>query len=281
MSAPIITLTTDFGTADSFVGAMKGVIHGINPDATLVDITHDVPPQDVAAGAFTFAVACGYFPEGTIHVLVVDPGVGTARRPLVVTSPDASFVCPDNGILSYVYASGTAAQQRQRRRDGELFAPEQVALPPGWQAFHLTNAHYWRHPVSSTFHGRDLFAPVAAHLSRGERPDTMGEPVDLVTAITVPKPTLHDGHIEGCVLHVDHFGNLITNIEAGMLPVETRIMIEVAGRKLHGLASSYQEGTPLVAIVGSHGYLEIAAANGNAAEMLGMGRGGEVSVTLL
>ncbi len=274
MAQPVITLTTDFGLTDPFVGTMKGVVLDICPEATIVDITHEVPPQDIHAGAFLFDTAYHHFPRGAIHVLVVDPGVGTERRPLLVVGPDALFVGPDNGLLSYVYAREGGPEPRAKP-----YQSAQVELPPGWRAYHLTNHRYWRHPVSDTFHGRDIFAPVAAHLSTGVSPEAMGAAVNRVTAFGTPRPTERDGELLGCVLQVDRFGNLITNIEAGALSnAEADIVIEVAGQRVHGLARSYQEGTPLVAIIGSHGYLEIGAKNASASEMLGLGVGGEVKL---
>lgn len=274
MAGPVITLTTDFGARDPFVGAMKGVILGINPQAAIIDITHDVPPQDILGGGFAFETACHYFPPGTIHVLVVDPGVGTSRRPLLVIGPDANFVCPDNGILSYHYAGAGFAVP-----EAGPPTPTPIPLPTGWQAYHLTNSQYWRQPVSSTFHGRDIFTPVAAYLSRGVSPESLGQPLAEVMALPVPRPQENRGKLVGCVLQVDRFGNLITNIPAGLLaPLNGRVLVEAGGRQIRGLASSYQDGEPLLAIIGSHGYLEIAAANSNAAQVLGVTTGAEVRV---
>ena len=276
MAGPVITLTTDFGTADPFVAAMKGVILGINPQAAIVDLTHDVPPQDICSGAFLFDSAFHLFPQGTIHVLVVDPGVGTSRRPLLVTGPDAYFVGPDNGLLSYCYAHASFPVP-----EGDSFADTQTALAPGWEAYHLTNQQYWHHPVSSTFHGRDIFAPVAAYLSRGVPPSRMGAPVDEVAAFAIPRPHEADGKLVGCILHVDRFGNLITNIREGELArSNAHMVVEAGGHLVHGLATSYQDGASLLAIIDSHGYLEIAAANRSAAELLGLGTGDEVRVGL-
>ncbi len=276
MARPVITLTTDFGTADPFVGTMKGIILGINPEASVVDITHEVPPQDIHAGAFLFDAAHQYFPPGAIHVLVVDPGVGTGRRPLLVVSPTARFVGPDNGLLSYLYAEAGAPIP-----PGESFEDGESPLPDGWRAYHLTNHQYWHHPLSSTFHGRDIFAPVAAYLSTGVPPEAMGAAVDTVTAFVVPRPVERDGKLVGCVLQVDRFGNLVTSIQASLLfSADADIVIDVGGHEVQGLAGSYQEGTPLLAIIGSHGYLEICAANSNASQMLGLGVGDEVRVGL-
>ena len=275
MAGPIITLTTDFGAADGFASALKGVILGINPGATIVDITHEVPPQDIRAGAFVFGTAYSYFPSGTVHVVVVDPGVGTSRRPILVTGPQSAYLAPDNGVLSYIFAEakGPAAPS-------DAFVNAEVALPEGWRAYHLTNDQYWRHPVSSTFHGRDVFGPVAAHLSNGIAPDAMGEPVETLTAFTIPAPILDGGALLGCVLHTDRYGNLITNVTAEDLSQPgAHAVVHIGGRTIEGLAASYQDAD-FVAIIGSHGYLEVAARDGSATQLLGVATGGAVRVEL-
>lgn len=275
MAGPIITLTTDFGTADGFVGALKGVILGINPNATIVDITHQIPLQDIQAGAFTFDTAHDYFPAGTAHVVVVDPGVGTKRRPILVIGPQSAYVAPDNGVLSYLFAEANKSATQ-----GDAFTNVEVTLPEGWRAYHLTNDKYWHHPVSSTFHGRDIFAPVAAHLSNGAAPGDMGDPVKTITAFTIPTP-IHDGSaLLGCILHADHYGNLITNVTQEDLQRQgAPVTVRIGGRTIEGLAASYQDAD-LTALMGSHGYLEVAARNGSAAQLLGVSAGGEVRVEL-
>ena len=273
MARPVITLTTDFGTADTFVGEMKGVILGVNPDAAIVDLTHEVPPHDIVAGAYLLGAAYRQFPPGTIHVAVVDPGVGTARRPLAVSGPNAAFVCPDNGLLSYVLECEGGSPP-----DGPPLEVGEAGLPPGWVAYHLKNDRYWRRPVSATFHGRDIFASVAAYLSVGEPAAKMGPEVASVQAFRVPRPLAANGRIDGAVVHVDRFGNLVTNIGAALLPSSGAFVVEVGGRRTTGLADSYQSGGALLAIVGSQGTLEIAARNGSAAAELGVGVGGSVVV---
>ncbi|MEX2599393.1 MAG: SAM-dependent chlorinase/fluorinase [Dehalococcoidia bacterium] len=279
MAANIVTLTTDFGTSDAFVGTMKGIILGINPDAKVVDLTHDVPRQDVRAGAYIFDSAYHYFPQGTVHVIIVDPTVGTNRRPLLVRTANATFICPDNGLLSYAFArEGGAAP------DGEPFAPTVATPPDGWTAYQLTNADYWLHPISSTFHGRDIFAPVAGHASRGEPPGNMGVRLDEICVFPVPGPEERDGRLVGAVQHVDWYGNLITNIEATALPKpEENIVVEVGGHQIKGLSRTYADAPgnrdPIV-LVGSHGCLEIALPYGNASEALGVGVGDRVAVPL-
>ncbi|MDA1216038.1 MAG: SAM-dependent chlorinase/fluorinase [Chloroflexi bacterium] len=275
MAGPIITLTTDFGTADGFVGVLKGVILGINPSVTIVDITHEVPPQNIQAGAFTFGTAHPYFPPDTVHLVVVDPGVGTGRRPILVIGPQACYVAPDNGVLSYLFP-----EAQTPAAPGDALTSIQVSLPEGWHAYHLTNSHYWRDPVSSTFHGRDVFAPVAANLSNGVAPADMGDPVDTIAAFVIPTPVLDAGVLLGCVLHTDRYGNIITNVTAEDLPLAgAQVTVHIGGRRIDGLAISYQDAD-LVALIGSHGYLEVAARNGNAAKLLGVSTGGEVTVTV-
>ena len=273
MARPVITLTTDFGTADTFVGEMKGVILGVNPDAAIVDLTHDIPPHDIVAGAYLLGAAYRQFPPGTIHVAVVDPGVGTARRPLAVLGPNAAFVCPDNGLLSYVLECEGGSPP-----DGPPLEVGEAGLPPGWVAYHLKNDRYWRRPVSATFHGRDIFASVAAYLSVGEPAAAMGPEAVSVQAFPVPRPLTANGRIDGAVVHVDRFGNLVTNIGAALLPSSGAFVVEVGGQRTTGLADSYQSGGALLAIVGSQGTLEIAARNGSAAAELGVGVGGSVVV---
>ncbi|MEE9201689.1 MAG: SAM-dependent chlorinase/fluorinase [Dehalococcoidia bacterium] len=248
----IITLTTDFGPGE-YAAAMKGVILGINPQALLVDISHQVEPQDILDGAFVLAATCPYFPPGTIHVAVVDPGVGTGRRPLVVQTPDALFVAPDNGLLSLALKGSE------------------------YQAYELTQPQYWREEVSATFHGRDIFAPAAAHLSLGVSPQDMGRPVADMVKLPLPPVEAVGGEVRGRVIHIDRFGNLITNIRQKDLP-SGPIRIEISGRRIEGLSSHYQAGEELVALMGSSGYLEIAAPGASAARLLSARRGLPVTV---
>ncbi|MDA0798135.1 MAG: SAM-dependent chlorinase/fluorinase [Chloroflexi bacterium] len=271
MQPPIITLTTDFGTADTFVGAMKGVILGIAPDAQVIDLTHEIPPQDVQAGAFTLASVYRYFPPGTIHVAVVDPGVGTRRHPIAVTTDDATFICPDNGLLSYPLDEARAFVDR------DPFAMGRVAVPRDWHAVHLSNADYWRQPLSSTFHGRDIFAPIAGHLAAGVAIASLGTRVMDLAAFAVPRPRTAGDTSIGQVLHVDHFGNLITNLHPANFP-DGRLRIRVGGTTISGLSDAYQDGGDLVALIGSSGTLEIAFRNGNAARTLGVTVGADVHV---
>ena len=198
MASPVITLTTDFGAADGFVGAMKGVVLGINPGATIVDLVHEVPPQDVAHGAFVLAITSPYFGPDAIHVAVVDPGVGTPRQVLLLVEPAGRFVAPDNGLLTYVFAdSSPLVEQENQDRVTEAAVPRKIAVPEGWRAYDLDRPEYWRHPVSDTFHGRDVFAPVAAQLSLGASPDDMGSRVMEVGGLVVRPPSLRGEALHG------------------------------------------------------------------------------------
>lgn len=267
MEQAVITFTTDFGIEDAYVAAMKGVVLGVNPEATLVDISHHIEPQNLLQAAFVLGTACPYFPERTIHVVVVDPGVGTRRRSIILSHQQAVFVGPDNGILGHVI--GAASPQAYPGR------VELVDLPPGFSAHAITEGKYWHHPVSATFHGRDIFAPVAGHLSLGLPPDAFGGAISRIHALTVPTPRRSAGETSGCVLHVDHFGNIITNLRQEDLPAG-RWLIEVGGHRIEGPGESYQAAGGLGALIGSSGYIEIAASNGNAARQLGVSVGDKI-----
>ena len=260
-TSPLITLTTDFGTADPYVGVMKGVILGINPRATIVDISHQIQPQSIQEGAFMIGSSHRYFPEGTTHVVVVDPGVGTSRDAILLVTPSARFVAPDNGVLSYIVGEGCG-------QVSEILASTEVALPKGYRAYRLTNQEFWLHPVSSTFHGRDVFAPVAAHLSLGVHAEQMGEEVHHVTWLPQQQPKWDGDTLVGQVVHIDRFGNLITNIPAGLLESQRIVTVEVKGHDIVGLSASYEEGGWLLAIFGSVGTLEVSVNCGSAAGSL-------------
>ena len=275
---PPLVLTTDFGLADAFVGVMKGVILTINPRAVVVDLAHDLPTQEVAAAAFVLGVNHPYFPPDTIHVAVVDPGVGTARRAVLLVTPTARFIAPDNGLLSGIL---------QDYLDPPPASPGLVSVPPPLVAYDLTNPDYRRHPVSSTFHGRDVFAPAAAHLSLGRPPESFGPPLAELVWLPLAAPVVQSGRVQGEVIYIDRFGNLITNIPAGQLPAAP-LTVSLADRTIPGLSrtfhdpdtapAAYPESPPLIALIGSNGYLEIAVPDGNAAATLGVGRGAAVLV---
>lgn len=258
----IITLTTDFGTRDHFVGVMKGVIAGIAPKATVIDITHEIEPFSIAEGSFTIAEAWRWFPKKTVHVVVVDPGVGSARRPLLVEAGGHYFIGPDNGVFSPILAREAKARVRL-----------------------LKTAKYFHPAVSQTFHGRDIFAPAAAHLAAGVRPAALGPLVTdpVRTRLDLPERT-STRTWNGAVLKVDRFGNLITNYHVSDFPdILRRPISMLAGiHPVDYLVKSYAEapeGEP-VAIVGSSGYLEVVVNQGSAAKLLGCGVGTPVELNL-
>ena len=272
MSIPprIITLTTDFGTSDAYVGVMKGVILGINPNAQVVDITHAVPPQDVHEAAFLIHSASPYFPRGTIHVIVVDPGVGSDRRAIVYQTERALFVCPDNGILTYLL--------QEIENDGKQ-AENIVAIQ---------NPAYCLPEVSRTFHGRDIFAPVAAHLSLGVTLTEIGPSVRDLVRLPMPTLEISDDKLTGKIVKIDIFGNAITNISESLLTSMKAVSTEeissyeirVGSVRLKGLNRAYAEsktGAPL-AIIGSSGVLEIAVNGGSAEAIFGLKRGDTVVI---
>ncbi len=253
----IVTLLTDFGTVDPYAGIMRGVILGIAPDARLVDLTHDVPPQAVEVGSLLLRSAVEFFPVGTVHCAVVDPGVGSDRAPLVVVTDGAVLVGPDNGLLQ---ASAAALGVREVLR--------------------IENEKLFLQPVSRTFHGRDIFAPVAAYLAAGGSPRQVGSSMPGMRSLDAP-PLRADGDtVEGAIIHVDHFGNLISNIPVADIGDGGGADVEIADRRVKGLSASYADAAPgeMVAIEGSWKTLEVACNGGNAAERLGCGVGTPVIV---
>jgi len=277
----IITLTSDFGLTDAYAAAIKGVILGINPDATLVDICHNIKAQGVAQAAFVLKTAYPYFPKKAVHLVVVDPGVGSERHTIVFKTPEGCFVAPDNGVLSYVIARYLA-----RPLSGEPL-PQQpgvarlykAELSKEVEAVAISNSRFFRTPVSPTFHGRDIMAPVAALLSLGLPLVQFGQPLSWLAAFQPPEPErAPGGSLVGHILHVDGFGNLITDIRQEDLPGTDGLTVEVGGRTIDGLASTYAEGRGLLALVGSSGHLEVAMRDGSACSMLGARLGDEVIV---
>ncbi|MBL7125226.1 MAG: SAM-dependent chlorinase/fluorinase [Dehalococcoidales bacterium] len=299
---PIITLTTDFGLTDAYVAAMKGVILGINPEAKLVDICHTIKPQNIAQAAFVLSRAYPFFPEGTIHVVVVDPGVGTERRAIILRTKSADFVAPDNGVLSYVIQQFIKGRLKGRSPFKNHSSPsckedipimergtegvrlinnlQQIELESGLEAVAITKPQFWRSTVSPTFHGRDIFAPVAARLSLGFPLTDFGEVITSVTMLPLPHPyQAVDGSVVGHVIHIDIFGNLITDIKSNDLPqARQAITIEVGNQLISGLSRTYAEGSGLLALIGSDGYLEIALKGGGASAFLDAGVGDEVII---
>ena len=274
-SQPIV-LTTDFGLDDPYVGVMRGVVLGINPGASVIDLTHQIRPQNVGQAGFVLGTSYRFFPPGAIHVVVVDPGVGTARIALLLVTPHGRFLAPDNGVLSYVLRDYLDAPPERAGR---------VEVPKSLTAYSLTNPRYWLHPVSHTFHGRDIFAPVVAHLSLGVCPQALGEPVVHLCWLPSPHPIRQNNTIRGEVISVDHFGNLVTNIPAAMLVETPGIDLHIRGRVIKGLSQTYYGNeqsaeSALVALVGSHGYLEVAVRNGSAALTLGVDVGEPVEIVI-
>jgi len=262
LTNPIITLTTDYGTNDHLVGVLKGVILKINPEAQIVDITHQVTPFDLLDGALSIACAYSYFPARSIHVVIVDPGVGTERRPILVSGQNHYFIAPDNGVLSGIYEKEHPVVVR-----------------------HITSEHYFLQPVSKTFHGRDVFAPVAAWLSKNWQPASMGEEITDFKKFALPKPKEADGLLKGVVQKVDTFGNLITNFRVEDLPAHAaekgEVRLQIGSHPVTKFVPTFAQGAAneAVAYIGSSGFLEIAMNKGSAARTLGLGRGATVLLT--
>ena len=259
MTHSIITLVTDFGSKDHYVGAMRGVILGINPHATIVDITHQISPQSIVEGAFLLSSVYTYFPQGTIHLAVVDPGVGSERKPILVKGENYFFIGPDNGVFGLIY--------------------EQLKKI---SVFELTNSHFFLNPVSSTFQGRDIFAPVAAYLSLGVSPLKMGKETKNFQRLSLPKPILGEKKIKGKVMYIDSFGNLISNITVNQLKKLGKSFgkIKIHENVIFGLSKNYQEvkkGT-LLAIIGSSNFLEISVRDGSAKKKLRCKEGDDIKV---
>ena len=274
MSNKVLTFTTDFGSSDSYVAAMKGVALGIAPDLTLVDVTHEVPRHDIRHGAFILGGMYRYFPAETVHVAVVDPGVGTSRKAVALVTPSGSFCAPDNGLLSYVLNDHLTADQ-VRFEPAEFGTPVTIPVPEGCEAYEISNPAYMLDPVSDTFHGRDIFTPAAAHLASGLESGRLGEPLRELTMLNLFSLERHDDAVVGRVVHVDRFGNVVTNIPADRLP-QGDVVVEVANAKIRGLSATFADADGLLALVGSHGYLEIAENLGSAARSLGVGVGDAV-----
>lgn len=253
--SPIITLTTDFGLRDSFVAAMKGVLLTRCPDVCLVDVTHEIPPGDVRTGALRLATAAPYFPPGTVHLAVVDPGVGSTRRALALESSGQFFVGPDNGLLS-------------------------LAARPVTRAVELTNRGIWLSRVSQTFHGRDIFAPAAACLAASRRLDDLGEAVDDLVELDLPQVARDGRQVRGVVIDIDRFGNLATNIRERDLGEAEIDEVVVDGHRIYGLSTWYDPDQALVAVFNGEGWLEIAVPGRGAAAELGLGLGAPVTVVL-
>lgn len=260
MAGAIITLTTDFGSSSPYVAAMKGVILSINPDATIIDVTHDIPPQDIRAGAIALADTTSRFPAGSIHVAVVDPGVGTNREIVYTDFGSRHYIGPNNGLFT-----GLARRE----------APDRIIA--------IENREFWLPEVSNTFHGRDIMAPVAAHLSLGVSPGTLGSPLNELHILDWPEVRIVPGKIEGSITSIDSFGNLITDITDEMLantPTDDTVEIVCDEHETRGIFKTYgdQPEMTLMALVGSSGKLELAIVGDSAKIMLGVSAGTPIVV---
>jgi len=262
MALGCITLLSDFGTADPYVAAMKGVALSVNPEVHLVDISHEVTPHDVAEAGYVLACSFRYFPQGTVHVAVVDPGVGSERRILAAEAAGHVLMAPDNGLLDVVLTD-----------------------TPATRMVSVRNGDYFRHPVSMTFHGRDIFAPVAAHLTLGVGLGALGPEVDDPVRLEAGRAQVSDRRVVGAVIHVDRFGNLVTNISRShLLAVGGNgledLCVRVDETEIEGVRRTYTEVDvgELLAVIGSSGLLEISANRESAADVLGVGRRTEVAV---
>jgi len=265
MQNPIITLTTDFGYKDPFVGIMKGIIMDINPAAKIVDITHGIGPQNILEAALVLEMSFKTFSHNTIHLVVVDPGVGSSRRPILAFTEDYYFIGPDNGVFSRVFSLS-----------GRL------------SVIHITSSHYFLKKDGSTFQGRDLFAPIAGWLSKGIEVTNFGEPVTDFNKLSIPSPRLTGKNvIEGEVTYIDRFGNTMTNIHINKINEitgsnsENKIRVLIKGKELP-FKTFYAEvkDTGLYALINSFGYLELFVRNGNAARSFGIKTGDKVGVIL-
>ncbi len=261
----IVTLLTDFGIRDEYVGVMKGVILGTAPLVRLVDLTHQIDPQDILQGAYVLAAAVSYFPSGTVHLAVVDPGVGGSRAAIAVRQGTHLFVAPDNGILSLILSIGI---------DG---------------AFAIANPELFRKPISSTFHGRDIFAPAAAYLALGNPIESIGPPISekrLVRLQAAVSERIIENKVMGCVVAIDHFGNLMSNISSKTLGILLKrfpgrpIVVHIGSTPIANFVKSYSEADPdqLIALVGSRGFVEISVNMGNAAKYLSVSKGAPIEI---
>ena len=272
----IITLTTDFGYDDAYVAAVKGAILSTNPEANIIDISHSIEPQNILQAAFILGIAYRYFPKQTIHVAIVDPGVGSERQGIILQTPSALFVAPDNGILSYIIDDLFPIESRSLTEHTHDL--KEIVFKTGLEAVAITDPRFWRHPVSPTFHGRDIFAPVAAGLSLGISFYEFGEKIRSLHVLSIPKPSFDpDGDLVGLVLYIDHFGTLITNIKNNELPGKD-VLVEVAGHRIQGISDYYAQNEGVMAILGSSGYLEVSLRDGSACDFLGMVVGDEIKV---
>jgi len=251
----MIVLMTDFGAADPYAGIMKGVIKGISPASDIIDLTHDIPPQNIPVGYFVLKHSCMHFPRGTVFAAVVDPGVGTSRKAIAVKTKDFIFLGPDNGILGFVREEGFGLEEIREIANREYF---------------------YRKEPGTTFHGRDVFAPVAAHIDRGADFESLGRNLDSITTMQIPARRITEKGVEIPLLHIDHFGNMIYSITEDDFRGVTRngdFTLTLMGHAVTEISEHYRSDHPLIALFNSYGLLEIAAPSGNAASMVGLAKG--------
>ena len=259
----VLSLTTDFGNVNGFVGTMKGVIWSIAPGVSIADISHDIPAQDIRTGAIALWRAIPYFPSGSVHVAGVDPGVGTARRPIAAQLGDQFFVMPDNGLITPMLEDAEA--------EGKIV-----------RIVHLDSPKYWLKQVYTTFHGRDIFSPCGAHLASGVTLEEMGVPITDPVRMALPRPVKTITGYQASILIVDHFGNCSTNLRVNQIPDLSKVSIKIAGQTIHGVLPSYGHAKvgDLVAITDSEGFVEVAVVNGSAARTYGIQLDDPVEVIL-
>ena len=270
-----IVLTTDFGDIDGYVGVMKGVILSISPRAVIIDLSHAIQPQNLLQASFVLGSSAQYFPSGSIHVVVIDPGVGTNRDLLILETPGATFIAPDNGVLSSILLKNMSSQPIETGY---------IPVPNVCDAYVLTESEIWLNPVSNTFHGRDILAPVAAQIALGMPASQLGSKVDRIFFLAPPVPICRGDVNVGEVINRDRFGNLTTNITEDLFLNARKVVVDIKGKKIIQLSKNFAEGSSsgssveLLALIGSHGLLEIAVKNGNAAEILSADVGEQVLV---
>ncbi len=264
----LVTLTTDFGQFDGYAAVLKGVILTINPQAQPLDFTHQIEPQNVAQAAYLLHTGYRYFPSGSVHLIVVDPGVGSDRKAIALATPEYAFVAPDNGVLTYVWDAAVARWGRDKLTLVEL-----------------DNPRWWRPDISTTFHGRDIFAPVAAHLAAGVNITELGRPLDELVRLPLKQPAQRpDGRWEGHIVHVDRFGNCITSFTREFLNdvgSDESIEVHILDQRINNICRTYgdSEWGMVMALIGSSGRLELAVRNGNAAQLLGVGVGDSLRIS--
>ena len=268
MASSVITLTTDFGLSSAYVALLKGAILSINPNTILIDVTHEIAIGDIASAAYIVGTLNGYFPDGTIHVAVVDPGVGSSRNSLVIDMGSQFFVGPDNGLASYLYHAAEKVSIIQSSDDNIGFGSRRT--PEGWQVYTLNKPEYWNHPVSPTFHGRDVFGPVAAHISLGVHPSSMG---NLTSELVVQKNSVprKDGNtVSGNIIYIDSFGNIVSNITKEWIEGDrTTAKIHIGTLTVVGVDQYYSEkNDDFIGLINSAGYLELAYSGKSAADIL-------------